>query len=140
MVGAIDMMETAYNQKSEMSAKILFADDDQFMHRLYQKHIEHAGFKLVEASNGREAIEVAARERPQLAIVDFMMPEIDGLSVVLELKRTEATKAIPVILISSDAKCYQYKKQFVDAGAAAFLPKPFGASQLLEVVQRLLPR
>ena len=121
-----------------MAAKILFADDDQLMHRLYQQHIEHAGFKLVEAGNGREALEAAARERPQLAIVDFMMPEIDGLSVVLELKRKEATKAIPVILISGDAKCYQYKKQFVEAGAAAFLPKPFGAKQLLELIQRCL--
>jgi CheY-like chemotaxis protein len=134
------MMEIGYNRKSEMAAKILFADDDQLMHRIYQQHIEQAGFKLVEAGNGREALETAARERPQLAIVDFMMPEIDGLSVVLELKRKEATKAIPVILISGDAKCYQFKKQFVAAGAAAFLTKPFGASQLLEVIRRLLVR
>jgi CheY-like chemotaxis protein len=134
------MMEIGYNRKSEMAAKILFADDDRLMHRLYQQHIEHAGFKLVEAGNGREALEAAARERPQLAIVDFMMSEIDGLSVVLELKRTEATKAIPVVLVSGDAKCYQYKKQFLEAGAAAFLTKPFGASQLLEVIQRLLVR
>ena len=87
-----------------MAAKILFADDDQLMRRLYQQHIEHAGFKLVEASNGREALETVASERPRLAIVDFLMPEMDGLSVVLELKRTEATKAIPVVLISSDPK------------------------------------
>jgi CheY-like chemotaxis protein len=123
-----------------MAAKILFADDDQLMRRLYQQHIEHAGFKLVEASNGREALETVASERPRLAIVDFLMPEMDGLSVVLELKRTEATKAIPVVLISSDPKCYQYKKQFVEAGAAAFLTKPFNAAQLLEVIQRLLVR
>ena len=115
-----------------MTAKILFADDDRLMRRLYQRHIEQAGFELVEANNGREALEAVARERPRLAIVDFLMPEIDGLSVVLELKRTEATKDIPVIVISSDAKSYQYKKQFVEAGATAFLPKPFGASQLLQ--------
>jgi CheY-like chemotaxis protein len=129
-----------HNLKSDMAAKILFADDDQLMRRLYQPHIEHAGFKLVEASNGREALETVAREKPRLAIVDFMMPEMDGLSVVLELKRMEATRAIPVVLISSDPKCYQYKKQFVEAGAAAFLTKPFNAAQLLEVIQRLLVR
>jgi CheY-like chemotaxis protein len=127
-----------HNFKSDMAAKILFADDDQLMRRLYQQHLEHAGFKVIEASNGREALETVAREKPRLAVVDFMMPEMDGLSVVLEMKKTAATKAIPVVLISSDAKCYQYKNQFVEAGAAAFLPKPFGASQLLEVIRRLI--
>jgi CheY-like chemotaxis protein len=127
-----------HNFKSDMAAKILFADDDQLIRRLYQQHIEHAGFKVVEASNGREALETVAREKPRLAVVDFMMPEMDGLSVVLEMKKKEATRAIPVVLISSDPKCYQYKKQFMDAGAAAFLPKPFGASQLLEVIRRLI--
>jgi CheY-like chemotaxis protein len=131
-------VETGYKHISEMATKILFADDDGLMHRLYHPHLERAGFKVVGASNGREALEAAARERPQVAVVDVMMPEVDGLSVVLELKKTQATRMIPVILISGDAKCYQCKKEFMGAGAAAFLTKPFSGSQLLEVVRRLV--
>jgi CheY-like chemotaxis protein len=133
-------VQTGCQARTETAAKILFADDDQLMHRLYQPHMERAGFKVVEASNGREAVEAALRETPQLAVVDFQMPEMDGLSVVQELKRTEATRAIPVILISSDARCYQYKKQFLEVGASAVLMKPFSATQLLQTIQRVLVR
>jgi DNA-binding response OmpR family regulator len=83
--------ETVCNRVSDTPPKILFADEDRLMHRLYQPHIEHAGFKVVEA----EAVEAAARERPRLAVVDFLMPEMDGLSVVLELKRKEAPRRFP---------------------------------------------
>jgi CheY-like chemotaxis protein len=122
-----------------MGVKILFADDDPLMQRLYQHHLEHAGFKLVSASTGREAVEAARREQPRLGIVDFLMPELDGLSVVLELKRAEATKAIPVIMITADANGYRNKRQFMEAGAAGFLSKPFSPAQLLEAVHRLVP-
>ncbi len=121
-----------------LTATILFADDDPLMHRLYQRCIERAGYKLIHASNGREAVEAAAREKPQLAIVDVMMPEMDGLSVVAELKKAEATKAIPVILMSSEPHYYESRSQLATAGAAAFLPKPFSAPQLLESIHRLL--
>jgi two-component system alkaline phosphatase synthesis response regulator PhoP len=122
-----------------MGTKILFADDDPLMQRLYRPHIERAGFKLVEARTGREAVEAAAREEPQLAIVDILMPEMDGMSVVLQLKRAEATRAIPVILITGDPESYQQKKRYVEAGAAMFLTKPFGAAQLLEAIHRFVP-
>jgi two-component system chemotaxis response regulator CheY len=122
-----------------MCQKILFADDDPLMQRLYQHHLESAGFKLIAASTGREAVEAAGREKPRLAIVDFLMPEMDGLSAMQELKKAEATRAIPVILITADPNCYRYKRQFTDAGAAGFLTKPFSPAQLLETIRRLLP-
>ena len=125
--------------QNKMAAKILFADDDPLMRRLYERHIERAGYTLVGATNGREAVEVALREKPQLAIVDIMMPEMDGLSAVLELKKAEATKAMPVIVITADTKYYLYQREFTKAGAAVFLTKPFGPAQLLEAIRRLLP-
>ena len=128
----------AENRAGPMAATILFADDDPLMHRLYRHHIERAGFSLIEASNGREALEAAARETPRLAIVDVLMPEMDGLSVVAELKRTEATRAVPVILISGDPNCYDSKSWFAIIGAAAFLTKPFGPAQLLKEIHRLI--
>src|SRR4051794_23644431 len=118
--------------------KILFADDDPLIRQLYQRPIERAGYEWIGATNGREALEAAVRERPQLAVIDIDMPEMDGLSAVLELKRTPSTKAIPVILITAGASYYPYRREFTNAGAAAFLTKPLGSVQLLEVIGRLL--
>ena len=122
-----------------MSSKILFVDDDPIMHLLYKPHVERAGYEWVGATGGREAIEAAACERPRLAIIDIMMPEMDGLSTVAELRKVEATKAMPVIVITGELSYYGRKEQFTEAGAAAFMTKPFGAKQLLEAIGRLLP-
>lgn len=123
-----------------MGAKILFADDDPLMQKFYGRYIERAGFELVEATNGREAVEAAVREKPQLAVVDIVMPEMDGLSAMLELKNEESTKGIPVVMISADPNYYLHKEQILAAGAAIFLTKPFSPAQLLGTIQRLLPQ
>src|SRR5690348_10915946 len=102
-----------------MATKILFADDDPLMHLLYKHHVERAGYEWLGVSNGREALEAAVAESPQLIILDVMMPEMDGLSAVLELKKTAAR--IPVIMITANAKYYLYKREFAEAGAAVFL-------------------
>jgi len=122
-----------------MTSKILFVDDDPIMHQLYKPHVERAGYAWFGASGGREAIEVAACERPRLAVIDMMMPGMDGLSTVAELRKAEATKAMPVIMITGELSYYGRKEEFTGAGAAVFMTKPFGAKQLLEAIGRLLP-
>ncbi len=122
-----------------MTSKILFVDDDPIMHQLYKPHVERAGYEWVGASGGREAIEAAACERPRLAVIDIMMPEMDGLSTVAELRKAEATRALPVIMITGELSYYGRKEDFTGAGAAVFMTKPFGAKQLLEAIGRLLP-
>ena len=122
-----------------MAPIILMVDDDLIVHRLYQPHIERAGWRMIGAANGREAIEVAGREKPQVIVMDIMMPEMDGVEAVLELKRDPSTKGIPVIVITSNPQYYQNKAAFTEAGAALFLPKPFGPAQLLQAIGALLP-
>ncbi len=121
-----------------MCAKIVFADDDPLMERLYQPYLERAGFQWVGARNGREAVEAATREQPQLAIVDVYMPEMDGLSAMLELKQRKETRAIPVIVITADPEHYLYRERFREAGAAGFMVKPFSPSQLMQVIRGLI--
>ena len=82
---------------------------------------------------------MAVREDPQVALVDILMPDMDGLSAVLELKRTQSTKSIPVIMITADLNYDLCQRQFSEAGTAAFLSKPFGPAQLLETIHQLLP-
>jgi len=135
------MIECATSDKAvnqNMAARILFADDDPLMHRLYQPHIERAGYEFIGVTNGREAVEAAGRQPPDLAVVDLLMPELDGVSVILALRRDEATKATPVMLITADPNYYLCQRQFAQAGASVLLNKPFGPGQLLEAMRRLL--
>jgi Response regulator containing CheY-like receiver, AAA-type ATPase, and DNA-binding domains len=125
-------------RKSKVTSKILFVDDDPIMHRLYKTHVERAGYEWIGANGGREAIEATACVTPSLAIVDLMMPEMDGLSTVAELRKGEATKTMPVIVITGEQGYYGRRAEFADAGAAAFMMKPFGPKQLLETISRLL--
>ena len=122
-----------------MISKILFVDDDPLMHLLYKPHVERAGYEWVGASGGKEAIDLAACQKPRLAVIDIVMPDMDGLSTVAELKKAEATKALPVIVITGELGYYGRRQEFAEAGAAAFMTKPFGPKQLLETIGRLLP-
>jgi len=125
--------------KPNRLTKILFVDDDPLMHELYRPHVERAGYEWIGARDGQKAIEMVARESPCLVVMDVQMPERDGLSTVMELKKGESTRAIPVIVMTSTPEYYIRKREFTDAGAAIFLTKPFGPGQLLEAIGQLLP-
>ena len=70
-----------------MKKQVLVVDDDQLMHRLFQHHLERAGYQMVSALNGREALDLAARQPPDLIVMDIMMPDIDGLAALRELQK-----------------------------------------------------
>jgi CheY-like chemotaxis protein len=118
--------------------QILVVDDDQLMHRLFQHHLERAGYQMVSAMNGREALEIAARQPPQLIVMDIMMPDIDGLAALRELKKADATKSVPVIMITANGH-HLTRKESETCGAAIFLTKPFSPLQLLNEIRRLVP-
>lgn len=121
-----------------MTNQILVVDDDQLMHRLFQHHLERAGYQMLSAMNGREAIEIASRENPGLIVMDVMLPEVDGLAALRELKKADATKDIPVIVITANGH-FMARKESENSGAAIFLTKPFSPTQLLNEIRRLCP-
>ncbi|HWD94268.1 MAG TPA: response regulator [Verrucomicrobiae bacterium] len=118
--------------------QILVVDDDQLMHRLFQHHLERAGYQMVSAMNGRDALEMAARQPPHLIVMDIMMPDTDGLAALRELQKSDATKSIPVIIITASSH-NMMRKESEACGAAIFLTKPFSPTQLLNEIRRLVP-
>src|SRR5262245_57931442 len=112
-----------------MGTKILVVDDEPFMHRLMQHHLGRAGYQLLSARNGREAIDLATREAPQLVIMDVMMADIDGLTALKQLKQDETTRAIPVIMITANPQAIT-RQECEASGASVFMTKPFSPTQL----------
>jgi twitching motility two-component system response regulator PilH len=121
--------------------KILFVDDEGLMLALYKGYIERAGYQLATASSGEEGVELAVREMPDLIIMDVVMQGMSGLAALRALKTNDATRAIPVIIVTA-AVSKQYeaaRRESTTGGAARFLTKPISPPQLLAEIQKLVP-
>ena len=118
-----------------MQRKILIVDDEPFMLRLIQHHLENAGYEMIKARNGREAIEAAIRERPFLVVMDAMMPNMDGFTALRKLKEEPATRDIPVIMLTANPHKFG-REEAETSGAAIFRTKPFSPTQLLEDIRK----
>ena len=116
---------------------VLLADDEVFMLRLLEVTFLRGGYRIVQARSGSEALVVAAAENPDLIVMDLMMPGMDGLSALQRLRQAEATRGIPVIILSAKGHALT-KVEAEQAGASLFLTKPFSPNQLLTEVRRIL--
>jgi DNA-binding response OmpR family regulator len=117
---------------------ILLVDDDPIVHWVLQQYLGKAGYEISTANNGRVALEMVRDTRPDLIILDVRMSEIDGLDTLKALKKEEATKSIPVMMMTVSADEFT-KMESEMYGAAVFMTKPFSPALLLSEVRRLLP-
>ncbi len=120
-----------------MAKRILAVDDEKHILRLVQINLEKAGYLVVTASNGREALEAVALERPDLIVMDVMMPEMDGLEALQRLKADETTAEIPVVMLTAKAQDADVFQGW-QSGADLYLTKPFNPIELLTFVKRIL--
>lgn len=122
------------------TARILIVDDEPHMRRLNEFSLRGGGFdSFYFGQNGREAVEIAHEVHPDLIIIDYMMPEMDGLGALRDLKAKPDTSGIPVIMVSGCGEFHTHRKA-ESAAASAVLKKPYNPSQLVETVQRTLDR
>ena len=117
--------------------KILVADDEAFMLRLLEMTFKKGGFEVLCCRDGREALATAKDALPHLILLDIMMPGLDGLGALRQLKENPATKDIPVVVLSAKGHALT-KVEAEQAGAAMFLTKPFSPNQLLSEAKRIL--
>jgi len=116
--------------------KILVADDEIYMVRLLEMTLRKGGYDVVTCRDGAEALAISATALPQLIVMDVMMPGLDGLSAIRQLKQNESTRHIPVVLSSRGHALTRVEAEA--AGAALFLAKPFSPNQLLSEVKKIL--
>jgi CheY-like chemotaxis protein len=121
-----------------MSAKtILIADDSRAFRQLEAELLKRNGYMLIAADNGAKAVQMAARELPDLILLDLQMPVMDGGKALSLLKSSDKTQAIPVIMITTIGDETQ-RTQLMNAGAAHVILKPIDAAGLLSAIRSSL--
>ena len=113
---------------------VLVADDNDVAQRLCKRVLEKAGFPVLIAADGLQAVDIALRERPSMILMDVAMPGIDGLEAMRRIK-TEMP-ALPIVIASAHSMASD-RERFLAAGADNVLSKPFRLTDLISIVEQL---
>jgi len=124
---------------SDGSTRILVADDEQDVRELVVYRLKRSGYEVVEAVDGEHALRLAEETSPALAVLDVMMPKLDGFELTRKLRETAGTRDIPVILLTARAQEGDISRGF-EAGADDYLRKPFSPDELVARVRAILGR
>ncbi|MBL7134207.1 MAG: response regulator [Phycisphaerae bacterium] len=120
-----------------MSKRIVIADDEAHILRVMSMKLTNAGYEVITAVDGEEALELCENEKPDLLITDYQMPLVSGLELCRRLRSNEQTKDIPAIMLT--ARGFDIEAaDMVAAGITAVLAKPFSPREVLAKVNDLL--
>jgi DNA-binding response OmpR family regulator len=120
-----------------MAFTVLSVDDEPDITDLARFHLHRAGYEVLTASSGREAIETVNARHPDLVLLDLMLPDIDGFSVCEILRHHPATAAIPIIIVSA-WRTPEARDMGFEMGVLDYVTKPFSARELVARVNKLL--
>lgn len=120
-----------------MSSVILAVDDSASMRQMVRFTLESAGYEVVQAADGVEALDYAKTSKCDLVLTDVNMPRMDGLALVRELRGLSNYKGVPILVLTTEAG-QDTKMQGKQAGATGWIVKPFNPEQLLATIQRVL--
>ncbi|GAC1336362.1 MAG: response regulator [Myxococcales bacterium] len=116
---------------------ILVVDDFQDNREMYSEYLTFSGFRVIEAGNGKEAVDQAFAHLPDVIIMDLSLPVMDGWEATRQLKQDARTRGIPVVALTGHALA-GHSKGAKDAGCDAFLAKPCLPDQLVAEIRRML--
>lgn len=117
--------------------KILIADDEENLRILVRTTLEDPDYQIIEAADGDEALRLIRQERPDVILLDWMMPGMTGIEVLQAVKADAALASIPVIMLTAKAQAVD-RERGLQMGALDYLFKPFSPLELLNIVERLL--
>jgi DNA-binding response OmpR family regulator len=127
------------DQAQAWTATILVADDEQDIRELVAYRLSRSGYRIIEARDGEEALQLAADQALDMAVLDVMMPRLNGFDLTQRLRHTPATARLPILLMSASVQEADISRGFA-AGADGYLTKPFTPDQLLTRVREVLSR
>ncbi|MBI4186724.1 MAG: response regulator [Chloroflexi bacterium] len=116
--------------------KVLVADDDPSI--IYSvKRVLGNSYSVIEASNGEEAVNLSQRHKPDIILMDMMMPKKDGITACAEIKANQTTNAIPIVMLTGVG--YQLNKDLAaSTGASGYITKPFKPQELLDTISNFI--
>lgn|SRR5574340_1581273 len=117
---------------------ILYIEDNEYNRKIVRQLLARTNYRLIEAVDGETGIAMAQQQLPQLILMDVQLPKMSGLEATRILKATPATRAIPIVVITSFALSGDREKAAA-AGADSYLAKPYSPRELLALVRRFLP-
>jgi CheY-like chemotaxis protein len=127
-------------RKVSVRTRVLITDDEPMTRMVLKLSLEKDGYEVLQATNGREAVELAARERPELLIMDLNMPEVDGYAAIARIRRELPLATVPILVLTGDDQPGT-EQRVLELGADDYLIKPFDAavrSRVMGVFQRVL--
>jgi two-component system cell cycle response regulator DivK len=117
---------------------VLYVEDNEFNRKIVRQLLGRTSYRLIEATDGEAGVTTARAERPDLIIMDIQLPRLSGLEATRQLKAAPETAGVPIIVITSFALEGDEQKAR-DAGAAAYLAKPYSPRELLGMIRDLAP-
>jgi len=120
-----------------MSKTIVVIDDSMSIRELVGLTLEGAGYTVEKAVDGRDAMGLFNGRSVDLVITDLNMPNMDGISVIKEVRKTESYSAVPILVLTTESQTSK-KEEAKSAGATGWIVKPFVADKLLEVVKKVI--
>ena len=116
---------------------ILAVDDSPSMRKMVSFTLSGAGFRVVEAADGVDALEKAQKEQVDLVLADQNMPRLDGIGLTRKLREDPRYRDIPILILTTESSD-QMKQAGREAGATGWLVKPFNPNRLIEVIQKVI--
>ena len=121
------------------AATVLLVEDTEDNRQMMKRLLELSGYRVVEATNGKEAVEEALRVQPQIILMDLSLPLVDGLAATRSIRVLPGLEKVPIVAVSAHDSA-DFHSEALAAGCDAYITKPIDYSQLEEVVGRLLSR
>jgi DNA-binding response OmpR family regulator len=122
----------------EKKDKILLIEDDAFLVEMYTTKFELEGFEVISAEDGKKGLELSFKEKPDIILLDILMPKMDGFAVLESLKKDKSTINIPVVLLTNLGQKDDVKKGF-EKGAVGYLIKAhFMPSEVVDKIKKIL--
>jgi two-component system alkaline phosphatase synthesis response regulator PhoP len=118
------------------SKRVLVVDDERHIVRLIQVNLEREGYQVLTAFDGKDGLQKAKNEKPDLVVLDVMMPYMDGFEVLKNMKADPVTAEIPVIMLTAKAQDADVFRGW-SSGVDCYLTKPFNPMELLTFVRRI---
>ena len=138
-VSADSIDEKGYRpvHNNEDVATVLLVEDTEDNRQMMGRLLELSGFRVVEATNGQEAVEAAARENPRIILMDLSLPFIDGLAATRRIRNIPGLQNVPIVAVSAHDTA-DFHHEALAAGCDAYLTKPIDFSELEAVMRRMI--